>query len=1112
MMSNRYLQILAATTMFTACAPIAANAENFNIPSGDLDSALESYSAQSGVQLMVPNAAVHGIRTKGVRGDLSDGEALTRILSGTGFTSQRDETGVIGIVRERHSQSEVANIQIAQAASTRAPVETVTVTSSKLGGADVQSVPIAITAMSQEQLTATQTAGGPDLVKQVPNLTFTKTNFTGYSISIRGIGTQAVSVTTDPAVAVSFNDTAFIRNHFFEQEFFDVSQVEVLRGPQGTLYGRNATAGVVNIVSAKPTDSYEAMASIDVGNYENRRMEGMLNIPVVGDKLGIRAAGEWTKRDGYAFNDTTQNSVDGRDLWSSRVTVGIKPFERLQAYAIWEHFNEDDNRARSTKQLCHHDYGPSSLTANGVTVDNIEELARGYLSQGCLPGSLYDAGAYGTPNGLSIPFIQAAADPTAGNIGIGYPDPTAGSVAVTAVLPHTDPYGNMMQSPNLRVINSVLDPKYKAKSDVFEVNVDYSLTPELTLTSQTGYGEDRLYSFEDFNRFNTVPIFADSSNLDESQQPYAGFNDLTPNGVFCDPQIGCSKSIAGFDISQEHSIQFNQELRLASSFSGPLNFSVGANYTRYRTLEDYYVLFNLITLLAESEGPLGGVFNTSSDPTKCTPKYPGVLTSADKSQVPVPIGSPESAGCIYIDTNPVDKINGEGHNYFRSENPYILRSWAGFGEVYYQATPDVKITAGLRYTSDNKDFTPVPSQTLLSSTFLLSGTVDRGYPALPDIKQHWGEFTGRLVANWSPKLDFTDQSMFYASYSRGYKGGGSNPPGIGYNPQPIGERLIGPGYCDPDTGPGVGTTLCNPIAVTLSYPKIFKPEFVNAYEAGSKNTLLDGSLVLNGDAFYYDYKNYQVSQIKGRTAVNENFSAKVWGAEVEGTYEPLPGLRFNFAGGYEGSRIDNGMLSIDLMDRTAGNQDYVVERPFLQLSDSCIVPKSAIVDQIVYNRSTSWMGSNENDYVELPTKCGGYLSQPLNPFNAPNGGAGIYKDLGGNELPNSPHFTLSFGAQYSMPLSEDWAGTLRGDFYAQTNSWARVYNDDPYDRLHGYTNMNLSLIFTNQDGWQAMVYVKNVFDTTAITGAFLNSDDTALSTNVFVTDPRLFGIRITKNW
>ena len=130
----------------------------------------------------------------------------------------------------------------------------------------------------------------------------------------------------------------------------------------------------------------------------------------------------------------------------------------------------------------------------------------------------------------------------------------------------------------------------------------------------------------------------------------------------------------------------------------------------------------------------------------------------------------------------------------------------------------------------------------------------------------------------------------------------------------------------------------------------------------------------------------------------------------------------------------------------------------------------------------------------------------------PNQGQGFAKDLSGNKLPNTPDFTLSAGAQYSMPISADWAGTLRGDFYWQGNSFARIYNDKPYDQLHGYTNINLALIFTNQDGWQAMAYVKNVMDTTAITGTFLNSDDTALTTNIFTTDPRLFGLRITKNW
>jgi outer membrane receptor protein involved in Fe transport len=310
-------------------------ATNFDVPGGSLEAALNAYAIQSGVQLMIPADSIGGIHSRGAKGDLTAPDALSRIRSGTGFTARRDSSGVIGIVPEAHSQIDVTPIQMAQAAPARASVETVTVTSSKLGGADVQSIPIAITALSQEQLTATQTAGGPDLVKQVPNLTFTKTNFSGYSIQIRGIGTQAISVATDPAVAVALNDVPFIRNHFFEQEFYDLSQAEVLRGPQGTLYGRNATAGVVNLVPAKPTDQFEATASADIGNYKNRRFEAMINLPIVDDRLDLRVAGEWTKRNGYSNNGLTGNPIDGRDLWSSRTTVGWKPFENVQTTLIW---------------------------------------------------------------------------------------------------------------------------------------------------------------------------------------------------------------------------------------------------------------------------------------------------------------------------------------------------------------------------------------------------------------------------------------------------------------------------------------------------------------------------------------------------------------------------------------------------------------------------------------------------------------------------------------------------------------------------------------------------------------------------------------------------------
>src|SRR5262249_32058337 len=113
---------------------------------------------------------------------------------------------------------------------------------------------------------------------------------------------------------------------------------------------------------------------------------------------------------------------------------------------------------------------------------------------------------------------------------------------------------------------------------------------------------------------------------------------------------------------------------------------------------------------------------------------------------------------------------------------------------------------------------------------------------------------------------------------------------------------------------------------------------------------------------------------------------------------------------------------------------------------------------------------------------------------------------------NAPPYTAIAGAQYSFGLTSNWVMTLRGDFYWQSNSYWRVFNDLSYDKLKGYGNLNLALTLIHQNGWEIMLFDKDVFNTTAITGAFLNSDDSGLTTNVFLTDPRLLGVRITKNW
>jgi outer membrane receptor protein involved in Fe transport len=213
------------------------------------------------------------------------------------------------------------------------------------------------------------------------------------------------------------------------------------------------------------------------------------------------------------------------------------------------------------------------------------------------------------------------------------------------------------------------------------------------------------------------------------------------------------------------------------------------------------------------------------------------------------------------------------------------------------------------------------------------------------------------------------------------------------------------------------------------------------------------------------------------------------------------------------------------MNRTQGSPDYTLVKPWVQLPSNCVMPTPVVVAYLQQMMTAGY--GPQQDYAQL---CGGLprtsiydpnvLDEGGNPTiyneaNYPeiNGGAGLYKNLEGNELPNSPHWTANVGAQYAFDFLDGWRATVRGDAYWQSQSWARVYNSDPYDKLHGWYNVNLSVwIERPDDGLKIELYAKNLLDKTPITDSFLNSDDTALTTNVFVLDPRLIGLSVRKEF
>ena len=268
-----------------------------------------------------------------------------------------------------------------------------------------------------------------------------------------------------------------------------------------------------------------------------------------------------------------------------------------------------------------------------------------------------------------------------------------------------------------------------------------------------------------------------------------------------------------------------------------------------------------------------------------------------------------------------------------------------------------------------------------------------------------------------------------------------------------------------------------------------------------------------------------MSQITDRISLNENFDAESMGLELEVAYQVTPRFRLDGNFGYLRTRIGDGAGSIDVMNRTQGNKDWMVLRPWVQVPSNCIAP-TAIVEKIVSSAYTEGLkqlslqvlcGGSKNYGSFDPNFTGGTPFWSLygvtyNPLtDAPNNGRGFLADLSGNELPNSPRWTANIGAEYVWDVGEN-SITLRGDYYRQAESYFRVYNTE-YDRLESWGNANISISLENQSsGVVVSAYVKNVFDDSPIVDAFTNSDDTMLTTNVFTLDPRVFGFSVSRSF
>ncbi len=903
--------------------------------------------------------------------------------------------------------------------------EEITVTAQRRSE-NIQKVPIAVSAFGQDQLQKQKIDGGPNLVLAVPNVNFSKGNFTGSNFSIRGIGSKLVAASGDSATGVHINGSPLTANNLFEAEFFDVERVEVLRGPQGTLYGRNATGGVVNLITAKPDfDAFGGKFRAEYGNYNSIKLRGMINAPI-NDMFALRVAGTYFKRDGFGDNVTTGNDADDRDLWAARATLGFKPDESFTAYLIWDHFDEDDSRSRIGKQLCSKDAGPAnvggvafSAAAGGL----IGQIQQGFFSQGCRA----------TPVGAADIFGTVDSRATLG-----------GLFGALGGFQTGDAYVGKLQDQDVRNIESSFDPIYRSKTDIYQLAMDWDVSENVRLSSLTSYTEFDLFTRQDYNRYTPSTLFNVAPNPVNAIGAYgAVYAVLFPGGVVNDPQNGPQNRFTTSDISSAKTEQFTQEFRVSTSFDGPVNFSLGANYLNLDATGDYYVMFNTGTAWYQ----VNNFFATGT--ANCAAATPG---------------------CVFIDPNA--DPDRSGHNYYDAYSPYNLTSAAVFGEIYIDLSDTFKVTAGLRYTDDDKT---------LENHAVTLGTPGGGVAPAVYANVRFKELTGRVGFDWQPDVSFTDSTLIYAFYSRGYKAGGLNSP------------------CS--AAPGV---VCGPPA--------FDPEFINSYEIGTKNTLDEGRIQLNLSVFMYDYNGYQVSKIVNRASTNENIDAEIRGAEFESVWSPVEGLRFNANIGYLDTEITSGD-SIDTFNRTQSNPNLVVVKS--SAASNCVVSLASAQAALAISNGAS------NPFALLgvctvtnfatagtPLIPGGPAATGSNAFGQLVSD-GVPVTLSGNQLPNAPQWTISLGAQYTFEISGGWDMTARVDYYKQTSTYSRIYNSIP-DEIPGWENVNITLTLANADnGFTIDAYVKNATDEIALNDTYLTDDSSGLFRNGFYGDPRTYGLAVS---
>ena len=632
-------------------------------------------------------------------------------------------------------------------------IEEVVVTATKKEES-TQDIAVSITAVTADQIAADQLYDLSDLAEIVPGFETAKGIGSGSGFVMRGIGSYGVGAAVVSSIVTSMNGHSVNPSIMSDMGFMDLERIEVLNGPQGTLFGRNSVAGVINLITKRPTDELEGYVRFESGSYEKETVQGALNLPF-SDSVRGRLAFMTNTREGMVENLSNGNKMDDRNDQAVRLSVDWDINDTTELKFTYSGQKSDDNRPQEEISFCQQDQ-----------------------FFGCSPWER------GTPN--------TAAD----SRGIG-----AGLFSFIAALYPGTILNDYRFSPTTAELNKLTidrEPTHLQEVEFSNLELVKELNDNLTMTAKYSYETRRFQQMNDNDgSISLAPFIGAGAGLGlppvESEQCFG-----TPTFGFCE-YVTTDRT---YDFSDVKYDSQQAEINIISDFDGPLNYTAGFymydsrndNEYRVQTPGTQYIgdfsshpYYPTVTgLLGIDFGAKGGV-----------PFYQGLLgvvalaTPALTAQGMLAMGLPISAtqlaqlqafaaGVAALQALPDVTVPMDIRGTL-SDQHVRIKSQALYGELYYDLNDTTKLTVGLRF-DDLTNASTTYNGGILSGAWIAAGGFNyenrMDVPGLVDYLVLNETATNGKIAI---QKYLQDDVMVYASYSTATKGAGVN---AGDNPVP----------------------------------------------------------------------------------------------------------------------------------------------------------------------------------------------------------------------------------------------------------------------------------------------------------------------------------------